>query len=397
MKPKIMILDGEQKSALAATRALGKKGYAVAVGSVFPSSLAGSSKYCSETFIYESPFENASGFIETLTRTAARINADILLPMTDITVFTVLKHEGAFDSVCELPLCSFDQYVRASDKYGLVKLAQKCGVAAPATIFVEDREQLDSIKDQIRFPAILKPRASLVYTDGKIHKCGVHFVNTFEELTDSVNNSPGFSRPFMIQEKLTGQGTGVFALYNNGQIVSVFGHRRLREKPPWGGVSVLCESVQPDTLALKYAEALLEALDWHGVAMVEFKRDGKTGEPKLMEINARFWGSLQLSINSGINFPVRLLELDGYSNKTAMTFDHSRLRWLLGDIDNLYLNFKTALRGRSKQSIKKLAGDVYAFISEFFKGSKLEILRVDDFNPFIWECRQYIKQIMGKQ
>ena len=55
-------------------------------------------------------------------------------------------------------------------------------------------------------------------------------------------------------------------------------------------------------------ERLLTALNWHGVAMVEFKIDA-TGQHWLMEINPRLWGSLALSIDAGVDFPLGLLQV----------------------------------------------------------------------------------------
>jgi hypothetical protein len=51
----------------------------------------------------------------------------------------------------------------------------------------------------------------------------------------------------------------------------------------------------------------LAALEWTGLAMVEFKV-GEDG-PKLMEINGRVWGSLPLAVKSGVDFPARMAEL----------------------------------------------------------------------------------------
>ena len=84
--------------------------------------------------------------------------------------------------------------------------------------------------------------------------------------------------------------------------IAWFAHRRIREKPPSGGVSVLCESVAVDPMLKEYAERLLRAAEYRGVAMVEF-RIGTDGRPYLMEVNARFWGSLQLAIDCGVDFP----------------------------------------------------------------------------------------------
>src|SRR5262249_10470047 len=67
-------------------------------------------------------------------------------------------------------------------------------------------------------------------------------------------------------------------------------------------------SIKPPAALLRDAEKLMAALNWHGVAMVEFKMDSD-GQYWLMEINPRLWGSLALSIDAGVNFPLGLLEL----------------------------------------------------------------------------------------
>ena len=51
-----------------------------------------------------------------------------------------------------------------------------------------------------------------------------------------------------------------------------------------------------------FGKLILDALKWHGVAMVEFKKEILTNKLYLMEINPKFWGSHDLAISSGINF-----------------------------------------------------------------------------------------------
>jgi predicted ATP-grasp superfamily ATP-dependent carboligase len=55
---------------------------------------------------------------------------------------------------------------------------------------------------------------------------------------------------------------------------------------------------------------LLETLRWHGPAQVEFKIDSRDGTARLMEVNGRFWGTLDLSIQAGINFPLMVIDGD---------------------------------------------------------------------------------------
>ena len=112
----------------------------------------------------------------------------------------------------------------------------------------------------------------------------------------------------MIQELVEGQGKGIFALYNHGKAVAFFAHHRLREKPPQGGDSVFSESVKCDPELLRYAKTLLDKAGWHGVAMAEFK--GNDGDiPYLMEVNTGFWGSLQLAVDCGVDFPWTLYQI----------------------------------------------------------------------------------------
>jgi predicted ATP-grasp superfamily ATP-dependent carboligase len=69
--------------------------------------------------------------------------------------------------------------------------------------------------------------------------------------------------------------------------------------------------------------------------MVEFKHDLRDGIPKLMEINPRFWGSLALAIESGVNFPYLMYRMScGEDFKPVEEYQTGKkCRWLLpGDL-----------------------------------------------------------------
>jgi predicted ATP-grasp superfamily ATP-dependent carboligase len=110
--------------------------------------------------------------------------------------------------------------------------------------------------------------------------------------------------PVLVQERVEGEGVGVFVLVWDGVLQAVVGHRRIREKPPSGGVSVMRESTTVEPVLLERSLGLLRDLGWeNGVAMVEYKVDPKSGQTWLMEINGRFWGSLQMAVDAGVDFP----------------------------------------------------------------------------------------------
>src|SRR4029077_9073436 len=70
-----------------------------------------------------------------------------------------------------------------------------------------------------------------------------------------------------------------------------------------GGVAVIAVSEDPDPELLRSSVALLNALEWEGAAMVEFRVERETGVSTLMEVNGRFWGSVSLPIMAGVDFP----------------------------------------------------------------------------------------------
>lgn len=80
---------------------------------------------------------------------------------------------------------------------------------------------------------------------------------------------------------------------------------------------------------------LLDAFGWSGVAMVEYKVDERSGEPVLMEINGRFWGSLQLAVDAGVDFPRLLAEINlGGKPPRTRSYRFVRSRWFWGDVDH---------------------------------------------------------------
>jgi predicted ATP-grasp superfamily ATP-dependent carboligase len=107
----------------------------------------------------------------------------------------------------------------------------------------------------------------------------------------------------VVQEYVPGELHDVCLLFNRGEPRAVLTQRRVLMYPRDGGVGVVNETTAERDLC-EPAIALLRALDWHGPAQVEFKRDSRDGRPKLIEVNGRFWGTLDLSIRAGVNFPL---------------------------------------------------------------------------------------------
>lgn len=140
----------------------------------------------------------------------------------------------------------------------------------------------------------------------------------------------------LVQEFVEGEGMGYFALMSRGELRAEFAHRRIRDVYPSGSGSALRVSTEPDPPIREAALAILQALRWHGAAMVEFRRR-PGGPPVFMEVNGRLWHSLALACYSGADFPAWLAQL---AERGDIGPPHPyrrglRCRWLLGDFRHL--------------------------------------------------------------
>jgi predicted ATP-grasp superfamily ATP-dependent carboligase len=384
-----MVLDAVQRSALAVTRSLGKHGVPVVTADETGSALAGRSRFSAGYFQYPSPRLQSTEFISRLAALVRSEDIQIILPMTELTTQLLLQNKSLFDGV-SLPFPDIETVNNLADKCSLMHLAGSLGIPIPETRHVSIESALDDWTDSTGYPVVLKPCMSWIYHNCNWQRTSVRFAGCHSEVESIVSSDPAFTnRSYLVQECVEGKGQGIFAMYDRGKGIAFFSHRRLREKPPRGGVSVLSESIPVNPVLLSYARRLLDHAAWHGIAMVEFKVTDN-GTPYLMEVNTRFWGSLQLAIDAGVDFPWLLYQLACDTRPDAVAEFRSgiRLRWLLGDIDSLYLT----LRDKQYSFIYKVKALLRFLIPSPFK-TRHEVNRPGDLAPFWWELGKYVRDL----
>lgn len=391
--PGVLVTDGNERSTLAVTRSLGGRGIAVFVGAETAVSLAGSSRHCAGTFVYPSPWRDPRGYVDRLIAVATERHAAALLPTTDIAMELVSERLGEFPPGMAAPIPSLEQYHRLSDKYRLTSWSEEAGIPVPPTIYVPDGRIEDVVAGIQSWPVVIKPGRSLLKHDGRWRKSGVLIARDAAELRKLYHDHWFLKYPSLIQGFVSGHGEGVFGLFEQGKPVALFAHRRLRERPPSGGVSTLREAIPLPEAATSHALKIMEDAKWDGVAMVEFKVDPTTGTPYLMEVNGRFWGSLQLAIDAGVDFPWLLYQRIGGAGGEEHPADYRhgvRSQWWLGDLDHLAARLKgakdTAAPSASRQS---LLGTFASLVNVFARDTKNETLRASDPGPGLFELKAY--------
>lgn len=305
---RVLVLEGAKSAALAIVRSLGKKGIDVTVGERIKFCTAGISKYCKSRIKYPAPEVDRDFFLKSILKEVKKGKYDVVYPVAGESTLPISEHKNEFLPYTKIPIPDYETVEKADDKARTLQIARQVGIPCPKTYFPKDREEVDRIGKETEFPVVIKPRQKIKWINGRLVRTKVtrenYAFSPFELKIKYEKISEKSSLPF-IQEYIPGDSYGFFALLNHSEPRAVFAHRRIREYPITGGASTLRESVynkEIKELGLK----LLKAMNWHGVAMVEFKLDKRDNKFKLIEVNGRWWGSLPLAIASGVDFPYLL-------------------------------------------------------------------------------------------
>jgi predicted ATP-grasp superfamily ATP-dependent carboligase len=386
---KVLVTDGAERASLAVTRSLSRRGIDVTVGESYGHCTAFFSKYCQNHIVYPSPDDNSDRFIEGLLSILRTGKYEVIYPIREITSILVSRFKSELEKYVKVPLPEYAKMLIVHDKEKTLKFAREAGISCPRVYDVNNFNEVRELSNRINYPVVIKPRFKVDWKNGKpvmlkvtprnyIHDSGM-LLSRYREISEMSTSPP------LIQEYIPGKGYGVECLCNNGDPRALFMHRRLREYPITGGASTLREGIYDERLK-ELALALLARLKWHGVAMVEFKIDDRDNTPKLMEINGRFWGSLALSIFSGVDFPYLLHRLitEGDVPSVLSYQTGVKCRWLLpGDI----LWFLSSLKNRR---------DKIRVAREFsqFRGIRDDIISTDDPLPVVGAIRCMLHQLI---
>ena len=235
---------------------------------------------------------------------------------------------------------------------------------------------------KLGLPLVIKPRISA-------GSRGLTFVSSVEECVAKYNLvAAEYSRP-LLQEAIPSGGCKyqiLMLLDEKQQLKAVCSQELLRQFPVEAGPGTLYKTVRlPELEAL--SAKFLQQIGWVGVACMEFITDPRTGDAKFMELNPRFWGTLNLSIQAGVDFPGLLAAMA--LGKDFAPVLHGQIdlycQWLLpGDFLNFVFN-----KNRFHQSIPYFFGKPDAFC--------YAILSRDDLRPVFWSGLSLILEMFSRR
>jgi predicted ATP-grasp superfamily ATP-dependent carboligase len=389
----VIVTDGEQRAALAVVRSLGED-YRCVVTACSRSSLAGGSRFSSRSVTVPDSLKRPNDFADAIIALAAEESAALVIPITESAMVAILGARSRL-APAVVPFSDLSTFKALTDKQRLLEEASKLGIAVPVQQIVPNGISAASMDlSALRYPVVLKPSRSLGENAEGRAKVSVSYASDENELLRKIPLLPAAAFPLLLQQRISGPGVGIFLLSWDGEVRAQFAHRRLCEKPPSGGVSVYRESIAMDQDLCERSRTLLDRFGWRGVAMVEYKTDLSTGQSYLMEVNGRFWGSLQLAIDAGVDFP-RLLAASALGEQVEPQLTYRigvRSRWWWGQIDHLIGRVRPSTSAGQLPPGTRTARDAVAdlLLGPFRRGDYEEVLWWNDPRPFWNETIQWM-------
>ncbi|MDO7171687.1 ATP-grasp domain-containing protein [Mariniflexile sp. AS56] len=233
-------------------------------------------------------------WINNVKEESERHNIDLILPIFEDAIETLSKYKNEIifkDKLCLLP--NNVDYNKANNKWSLAEHLLVNNMSFPRSALYSKLNP-DAFK-HFRFPVIIKP---ILKSGGGV---GVCLFNNNEELQIYLLDN-NFDKERIIQEYVNGYDIGCSVLCQSGSILAFTIQKAtmVNSNPfePLLGV----EFVYDDAL-FELVNKLMMSLNWSGVAHIDLRFDVDNNIYKVIEVNTRFWGSLEASMIAGVNFP----------------------------------------------------------------------------------------------
>ncbi len=300
---KVLVLDADVPAGLACVQSLGRAGVSVHAALRQPGSPAEFTRWAAVRH-RQPQFEPVEPALEWLLALDGEHAFTLVIPSSEGSLRWLRALPENHSLRLRAQLASDVAIDQALDKARTTQLAAQLGIPVPASQAIRQNEVLPPA---LGFPAVLKPARSKVVIGQRLASLSVAIARSPRDRQRILESWLPFTD---VQEQawVPGHGIGVEMLFERGRMIWSFMHERVHEYPLHGGGSTLRMSIPPREQLVEWSSLLMRKLNWHGVAMVEW-RVAEDGSAHLMEINPRFWGSLPLTIAAGRNAPLDLLRM----------------------------------------------------------------------------------------
>jgi len=338
------LILGADYRGLGAARSLGRRGIPVWLFKEGGHLVAATSRYVCRRVVWPSGDDNNR--IEFLMDFASAHDLEgwMLLPTDDHAVALISQHHDVLASKYRLTVPPWEQLRWLCDKRLLSCMAGRLQIHQPWTFWPSCREELAAL--DCPFPVIFKPAVRTKANNLSTPKAwrADNRDSLLARYDEAIRIIP--HENLIVQEIVQGGGEAQFsyaAICKDGYPIASLVARRTRQYPSdFGQFSTYVETVE-EPQVIEPAKRLLRAIGFTGLVEVEFKKDLRTGEYKVLDVNPRVWGWHTLSRRVGVDFPYLL--------------------WLLANGEQV-----PEARGRAGECWMHMSADLPAALQEIRRG-----------------------------
>jgi D-aspartate ligase len=228
----------------------------------------------------------------------------VLLPCSDDGLELIARNRAHLGGDFILPESNDELTLALLDKARTLALAKKSGIPAPRIWRCRDGKALEDVLAEIPLPCALKPCHSHLF---QRHFPGrkLFVVSGSDELRKLFEETRELGLEMLITEIIPGRDDQHCSYYTyideNGEPLLHFTKRKLRQHPNYFGLGTYqLTDWNPEVAGLGLA--FFREIGLRGIGNVEFKRDSRDGDLKLIECNPRFTAANEMLALSGIDF-----------------------------------------------------------------------------------------------
>ena|SRR5918996_1558587 len=302
---RVLVTEGEHRGALAACRALSLAGYEVAAAAGRRPAAAQWSRACSSRLRIPDPGESSERFVAGLESLVRRGGFDVLLPGGERSLLPISEHRGLLGSHIALGLPAHDAVLRSLDKVALLDAAASAGLRSPVSRVCDSSGELRRAVHELGFPVLVKPRRSVIASNGSLRQQPVSLVTCRSELEAML---VGPSTPSLVQRyEENARRLSCGGVMTDDGLVGFVVAQFIRTWPPHAGAVCFGETVTAPARVHERAEQLLDILGWRGIFELELLDLGG-GRHASIDLNPRVFGWLGLAVAAGADLPCIWLE-----------------------------------------------------------------------------------------
>jgi predicted ATP-grasp superfamily ATP-dependent carboligase len=331
----VLILGG-QENALSIVRSLGARGVPVSV-SAPRTCWALRSRYCARRYVVP-PRESAADYWENLLlrSTDAALDGSVLFACSDEAIEFMSTRRDQLGRRYLLDDHLASQQIAMLDKRETTRLAAQVGIPTPKQWPVGGVADVDAIESSVDFPVLVRPIHSHKFQ--RVFGKKLFTVRDAGELRSKVAEAVAHGVEIIVCELIPGPDDLLSSYYTyiapDGQHLFHFTKRIIRRSPPnFGLASYHATEWLPETAEM--GKRFFRGIGFRGLGNIEFKRDPRDGQLKLIEVNARFTAPHELLVRAQMDIGwIIYLHVTGGIVPPANGFkEHLRLWHFLDDFD----------------------------------------------------------------